>query len=71
MKCRGPFAVKIQKVFRGFMLRKRKAQLFNKINYDVGELEEFDDAWLKNEPDFDTNLKIPDNFNIEDFIMTP
>jgi hypothetical protein len=47
-------------------------KLLSKVKYDKVnlDLEEFDDKWLENEPkEFDTDLKIPENFNLNDFIM--
>lgn len=42
-------ATRIQKVFRGFKLRKKKRMLFGNIKYEIDddELPELDDDWLK------------------------
>lgn len=58
-------------MFRGYKLRKKKQELFQRIKYfdNDDDLPELDDAWLHNSSnDFDTALKIPDNFDITSFI---
>jgi len=56
---KGKYAIKIQKVFRGYRLRKKKREAFKKVKYDIDDLEgfdDFDDEWLKNEPHYETGL---------------
>lgn len=67
------FALKIQKVFRGWKLRKKMKKLFQKIKYqddDLDNMPAFDDEEFFNKKmdDFDLDLKIPNNINLLDLI---
>ncbi|EAS07461.1 IQ calmodulin-binding motif protein (macronuclear) [Tetrahymena thermophila SB210] len=67
------YAIIIQKTYRGYRLRKKMKQRLARAKYqDDEDLPEFDDAWL-NQPmdDFDTGLKIPENFDVMSFLNPP
>jgi len=61
------YAIKIQKVFRGYQTRKRRKQFFKNIKYE--DDEEFDEVDISfKEPNYDDfTLKIPDNFTLKQF----
>lgn len=69
-------ATKIQKVWRGYWLRKRMKIMMDKMKARKLEMEddEFGDIdldFFENPVDFDFKLKIPDNFNFDSFIIKP
>ena len=71
LKEKGVFALKIQKVFKGYLLRKKKKFLFNKIKYqdkEIDEFQEIDANFEFNEKNYDFELKLPGNLDIEEFL---
>lgn len=68
-------AVKIQKVWRGYRVRKRFRELMSKIRVsrdDEDFLEEdIDLDFFSNPIDFDFKLKIPENFHFDQLVIRP
>lgn len=68
-------AIKIQKVWRGYIVRKRFRKVMNRIRMPSTEddylEEEIDLDFFENPIDFNIQLKVPENFNFGNLVIRP
>ncbi|KRW98999.1 hypothetical protein PPERSA_11600 [Pseudocohnilembus persalinus] len=62
------YAIRIQRKWRQYVLKKKRQRLFKNLKYEDDELEDIDMDWINQEPEFDSGLQIPENFDVEAFI---